>query len=106
MAADRQSELDALVEKGQRFIAARTAHRMPSTDEGRSFLKGAEVPELLEERDRLIEALVAIRDHGTENGHKCWALHQGDCAEVFQEIARKALASSNNINEGKAEHGE
>jgi hypothetical protein len=43
------------------------------------------------ERDRLAEALREIRDHGTEHGHECWALHRGDCADVFQEIARAAL---------------
>jgi hypothetical protein len=52
------------------------------------------------ERDveRMTSALTSIRDHGTANGHECWALHQGDCAEVFQEIARAAL-------EGGATHG-
>ena len=38
-----------------------------------------------------VEALEAIRDHGKVEGHECWALHQGDCAEVFQEIARSTL---------------
>ena len=48
-----------------------------------------------EERERgYREALEVIRDHGTDNGHKCWALHRGDCADVFQETARAALSTS------------
>jgi hypothetical protein len=56
------------------------------------------VRELCAENDRLYatavryrEALELIRDHGTVNGHECWAWHRGDCADVFQETARTAL---------------
>jgi hypothetical protein len=44
-----------------------------------------------EQLQEALEALKQIRDHGTTNGHECWALHRGDCADVFQEIARATL---------------
>jgi hypothetical protein len=44
--------------------------------------------------DALRVALERIRDHGQTHDEPCWALHQGDCAEVMQELARAALAAS------------
>jgi hypothetical protein len=38
------------------------------------------------------DALRRIRDHGETHDEPCWALHNGDCADVMQEIARAALA--------------
>lgn len=37
-------------------------------------------------------ALQRILDHGQTHDEPCWALHNGDCADVFQEIARAVLA--------------
>lgn len=49
-------------------------------------------PESLQaERDRYRQALEAIRDHGKTHDQPCWAISNGDCADVMQEIARSAL---------------
>lgn len=37
-------------------------------------------------------ALQRIRDHGQTHDEPCYAIHNGDCADVFQEIARAVLA--------------
>ena len=47
----------------------------------------------IRERDQYREALEYIRDHGNTHGQPCWALHQGDCAEVMQEAAKAALGA-------------
>jgi hypothetical protein len=39
-------------------------------------------------------ALRRILDHGKTHEEPCWALHSGDCADVFQEIARVALSEA------------
>lgn len=39
------------------------------------------------------EALERIRDHGNTHEEPCYAIHNGDCADVFQEIARATLAA-------------
>ncbi len=44
------------------------------------------------ERDHLAEALKAIVDHGHTHDQPCWAVHSGDCADTFQELARVALS--------------
>jgi hypothetical protein len=41
--------------------------------------------------DRLHVALERIRDHGNTHDEPCWAIHNGDCADKMQEIARAAL---------------
>lgn len=48
-------------------------------------------PRWREESRRYREALQRIRDHGDTHEEPCWALHNGDCADTMQEIARAAL---------------
>jgi hypothetical protein len=55
------------------------------------YVRAEEVQTLRDQLKRAAAALEAIRDHGKVEGHECWALHQGDCADVFQEIARATL---------------
>jgi hypothetical protein len=43
------------------------------------------------EAERLRAALTAIRDHGQTHDQPCYAITNGDCADVMQEIARTAL---------------
>lgn len=38
------------------------------------------------------DALQRILDHGQTHDEPCHALHNGDCADVMQEIARATLA--------------
>lgn len=56
--------------------------------------RAAESRAMRAENTCLREALQAIVDHGTttEPPHECWAAHPGDCADLFREIARAALA--------------
>lgn len=46
------------------------------------------------ERTRCVEALQRILDHGQTHDEPCHAIHNGDCADVFQEIARATLAKT------------
>jgi hypothetical protein len=47
---------------------------------------------ILEERVEALEyALRRIRDHGQTHDEPCYAIANGDCADVMQEIARAAL---------------
>jgi hypothetical protein len=39
-----------------------------------------------------VEALERIRDHGQTHDEPCYAITNGDCADVMQEIARATLA--------------
>lgn len=50
------------------------------------------INELEAEVERLRQALQRILDHGKTHDEPCYALHNGDCADVFQEIARAALS--------------
>lgn len=43
------------------------------------------------QNEALREAFQRILDHGETHDEPCWALHNGDCADVFREIARSAL---------------
>lgn len=44
------------------------------------------------EADHYRAALERIRDHGETHDEPCYALHNGDCADAMQEIARAALS--------------
>lgn len=46
---------------------------------------------LADENERLRVALREILKHGKTHERPCYAIHNGDCADVFQEIARAAL---------------
>jgi hypothetical protein len=46
---------------------------------------------LMEENERMRAALQRILNHGNTHDEPCWAIHNGDCADVFQEIARVTL---------------
>jgi hypothetical protein len=47
--------------------------------------------QIIAENERLRDALRRIRDHGETHDEPCWAIHNGDCADTMQEIARAAL---------------
>jgi len=46
---------------------------------------------IAEYAENLEKTLQRILDHGKTHEEPCWALHNGDCADVFQEFARVAL---------------
>jgi hypothetical protein len=47
---------------------------------------------VLERVAKLERALEAIRDHGETHDQPCYAITNGDCADVMQDIAQEALS--------------